>query len=88
VIISTVNGFWLKAFRIFTLLILPLSIWVFSGVASGEGVIAFLLCLLGVPFSAARFLLGGMDYVLYFVDDKNEIEYHLLKDFMKRNKLN
>ena len=30
---------------------------------------------------------SGISYVLFFVDDKNEIEYHLLKDFMKRNKL-
>ena len=89
VIISTENGFWLKAFKLFTLLILPLSIWVFSffGLASIEGWIAFLLCCLRVPLSAARFSDSGMGYVLYFVDDKNEIEYHLLKDFMKRNKL-
>ena len=89
VIISTENGFWLKAFKLFTLWILPLSIWVFSffGLASIEGWIAFLLCCLRVPLSAARFSDSGMGYVLYFVDDKNEIEYHLLKDFMKRNKL-
>ena len=95
VIISTENGFWLKAFNLFTLLILPLSILVFSffgligffGLASIGGWIAFLLSCLCAPLSAARFSDSGMGYVLYFVDDKNEIEYHLLKDFMKRNKL-
>jgi hypothetical protein len=95
VIISTENGFWLKAFKLFTLSILPLSIFVFSffglmvllGLASIGGWIAFLLSGLIFPLSAARFSDSGMDYVLYFVDDKNEIKYHLLKDFIKRNNL-
>ena len=95
VIISTENGFWLKAFKLFTLLILPLSILVFSffglmvflGLASIGGWIAFLLSGLIFLLSAARFSDSGMGYVLYFVDDKKEIEYQLLKDFMKRNHL-
>ena len=89
VIVSTKNGFWLKAFNVFTRSILPLSIWAFSffGLTTINGWIVFLLRCLRAPFLATLFSTSGMGYVLYFVDDKNDIEYHLLKDFMKRNKL-
>ena len=88
IIISTENGDFLKAFKLFTEL-MPIAILVFSFLCFGTigGKIAFFLCLTRIPLSAARFSDSGMGYTLFFVDDKNEIEYHLLKDFMKRNKL-
>lgn len=88
IIISTENGALLKAFKLLTEL-MPIAIFVFSFFCLGttSGFIAFILCLTRIPLSAARFSDSGMGYTLFFVDDKNEIEYHLLKDFMKRNKL-
>ena len=88
IIISTENGALLKAFKLFTEL-MPLAIVVFSLLCLNEisGWIVFFLCCLRIPLYAARFSDSGMGYTLFFVDDKNEIEYHLLKDFMKRNKL-
>ena len=88
IIISTENGALLKAFELLTEL-MPLAIAVFSLFYLNDisGCIVFFLCFLRIPFSAARFSNSGLGYTLFFVDDKNEIEYHLLKDFMKRNKL-
>lgn len=88
IIISTENGALLKAFKLFTELI-PIAILVLSFLCfcTIGGKIAFFLCLTRILLSAARFSDSGMGYTLFFVDDKNEIEYHLLKDFMKRNKL-
>ena len=88
IIISTENGALLKAFKLLPELMLA-AIFVFSLFCLNEigGLIVCCLCFLRMPFSIARFFDSGMGYVLYFVDDKNEIEYHLLKDFMKRNKL-
>ena len=88
VIISAENGALLKAFKLLTEL-MPVAIFVFSFFCLNEigGWIVLFLCCLYIPLSAARFSDSGMSYTLYFVDDKNEIKYHLLKDFMKRNKL-
>ena len=88
IIISTENGALLKAFKLLMELMLA-AIFMFSVFCLNEigGWIVFFLCCLCMPLSVVRFLDSGMGYVLYFVDDKNEIEYHLLKDFMKRNKL-
>ena len=88
IIISTENGTLLKAFKLLTEL-MPAAIFVFSFFCLNEigGWIVFFLCCLRIRLSAARFSNSGMGYTLYFVDDKNDIEYHLLKDFMKRNKL-
>ena len=88
IIISTENGALLKTFKILPEFMLA-AIFVFSLFCLNEigGLIVCCLCFLRMPLSVVRFLGSGMDYVLYFVDDKNEIEYHLLKDFMKRNKL-
>ena len=94
IIISTENGALLKAFKLLMELMLA-AIFVFSFFCLyviGDlnvigGLIVFFLCFLRMTLSAARFFDSGMGYVLYFVDDKNEIKYHLLKDFMKRNKL-
>ena len=88
IVISTENGALLKVFKLLTEL-MPVVILLFSFFCLGttSGFIAFFLCLTRIPLSAARFSDSGMGYTLFFVDDKNEIEYHLLKDFMKRNKL-
>lgn len=88
IVISTENGALLKVFKLLTEL-MPAVIMLFSFFCLGTagGLITFILCLTRIPLSAARFSDSEMDYVLYFVDDKNEIEYHFLKDFMKRNKL-
>ena len=88
IIISTENGVLLKAFKLLTEL-MPLAIVVFSLFCLNDisGWIVFFLCCLRIPLSAARFSDSTMGYTLFFVDDKNEIQYHLLKDFMKRNKL-
>ena len=88
IIISTENGALLKVFKLLTEL-MPVVILLFSFFCLGttSGFIAFILCLTRIRLSAARFSDSRMGYILYFVDDKNDIEYHLLKDFMKRNKL-
>ena len=88
IIISTENGALLKAFQLFTEL-MPLPIFVFSFFCLNDisGLIAFCLCGLRISLSAVRFSDSGMGYTLYFVNNKNEIKYHFLKDFMKRNKL-
>lgn len=88
IIISTENGTLLKVFKLLTELmpaVILLSSFFCLGTAGGF--ITFILCMTRIPLSAARFSDSGMNYTLFFVDDKNEIEYHLLKDFMKRNKL-
>ena len=92
IIISTKNVLLLKAFKLLTDF-MPVIIWVFSFFClKGSGGLIVFLCggLIGF-FSGLRIILRffdrGLGYTLYLIDNKNEIQYHLLKDFMKRNKL-
>ena len=79
-----------RVLKVATFVIMPLSCVVFlilsDNLMSVAWVVAlFSLSLCSIPLNILSN--SGISYVLFFVDDKNEIEYHLLKDFMIRNKL-
>ena len=79
-----------RVLKVATFVIMPLSCVVFLILSdilmSVAGLVAlFSLSLCPIPLNILSN--SGMSYVFFFVDDKNEIKYHLLKDFMKRNKL-
>ena len=81
------NG-WVIALRIALLLIpaaLGAELLIFlEGFWKIAGYVMIVLCsALWLPFQDNSIY----GYRLHFVDDKNDIEYHLLKDFMKRNNL-
>ena len=79
-----------RVFKIATFVVMPLLCAIFLFLSDN---------ILSIPFFVALFSFflfsiplislsdSSISYVLFFVDDKNEIEYYLLKDFMKRNKL-
>ena len=76
--------------KVITFVIMPLSCVVFLILSDNMVSVAwfvslFSLFLCSIPLNILSN--SGISYVLFFVDDKNEIEYHFLKDFMKRNKL-
>lgn len=77
---------WLMALKLITLLVLPIIIVVFGG-ALYILLAVFLLPSYSVIMPLLDKSLGSKNYVLFFIDGKDEVPYVLLKDFMKRNKL-
>ena len=88
IVCATKNKWWVVTLRI-ALLLIPIALGAemlifLEGFWKIAGYVMIILCsVLWLPFVDNT----SYGYQLHFVDDKNEIEYHLLKDFMKRNKL-
>ena len=76
--------------KVITFVIMPLSCVVFLILSDNLMSVVWFVALFSLslcPIPLNILSNSGISYVLFFVDDKNEIEYHLLKEFMKRNKL-
>ena len=79
-----------QALKVSTFVVMPLSCVVFLILSDNLVSVAWFVSLFSLSLCSIPLTIlsnSGISYVLFFVDDKNEIEYHLLKDFMKRNKL-
>ena len=88
IVCATKDKWWVVALRI-VLLIIPIALGAemllfLEGFWKIAGYVMIILCsVLWLPFKDNTIY----GYQLHFVDDKNDIKYHLLKDFMQRNKL-
>ena len=88
IVCATKDKWWVIALRI-VLWLIPIALGAemlifLEGFWKFAGYVMIILCsVLWLPFKDNTIY----GYQLHFVDDKNDIEYHLLKDFMKRNKL-
>ena len=79
-----------RVLKVVTFVIMPSSCVVFLILSNNLMSVAWFVALFSLslcPIPLNILSNSGISYVLFFVDDKNEIKYHLLKDFMKRNKL-
>ena len=79
-----------RVLRVVTFIVMPLSCVVFLILSDNLMSVVWFVSLFSLFFCSIPLTIlsdSGISYVLFFVDDKNEVEYHLLKDFMKRNKL-
>ena len=79
-----------RVLKVATFVIMPLSCVVFLILSDNLMSVAwfvslFSLFLCSIPLTILSD--SRISYELFFVYEKNEIKYHLLKDFMKRNKL-
>ena len=79
-----------RMLKVVTFVVMPLSCVVFLILSDNLVSVALfvslsLLSLCPIPLNSLSD--SGISYVLFFVDDENEITYDLLKDFMKRNRL-
>ena len=88
IVCATKNKWWVIVLNIALLIItvaIGVEVIVFLGyVGWVVGAPIMLSSLLVLSFFGDNTIYG---YELHFVDEKNDIEYHLLKDFMQRNKL-
>lgn len=88
IVCATKDKWWVIALRI-VLWLIPIALGAemlifLEGLWKIAGYVMIILCsALWLPFKDNTIY----GYQLHFVDDKNDIEYHLLKDFMKRNNL-
>jgi hypothetical protein len=88
IVCATKDKWWVIALGI-VLWLMPIALGAemlifLEGLWKIAGYVMIILCsVLWLPFKDNTIY----GYQLHFVDDKNDIEYHLLKDFMKRNKL-
>ena len=88
IVCATKDKWWVVALRI-VLLIIPIALGAemllfLEGFWKIAGYVMIILCsVLWLPFKDNTIY----GYQLHFVDDKNDIEYHLLKDFIGRNNL-
>ena len=88
IVCATKDKWWVIALRI-VLWLSPIALGAemlifLEGFWKIAGYVMIILCsVLWLPFKDNTIY----GYQLHFVDDKNDIEYHLLKDFMKRNNL-
>ena len=88
IVCATKDKWWVVALRI-VLLISPIAVGAemllfLEGFWKIAGYVMIILCsVLWLPFKDNTIY----GYQLHFVDDKNDIEYHLLKDFIGRNNL-
>ena len=88
IVCATKDKWWVVTLRI-VLLIIPIALGAemllfLEGFWKIAGYVMIILCsVLWLPFKDNTIY----GYQLHFVDDKNDIEYHLLKDFIGRNNL-